>query len=477
MRLSISKAIDPAIDNVIYIIDKGTDLNRLQLSEKEKSYVAKKIQEDKDEVILNRYDQLLILLLIDLKESASETLESARKNGNKVHKILTNHSIQKVYISSFNSYKEYLLALAEGIALTNYQFLKYFKDKEDREFSLKELNIVDEIEDSQIKQMNHLIQGVYYCRDLINEPVSYLTAEQLAEETKKIGMEAGFKVEIFNKNKIQALNFGGLIAVNKGSVDPPTFSILEWKSQKPANKKPIILVGKGIVYDTGGLSLKPTRNSMDSMKSDMSGAAAVIGTFYSVSKSQLPVHIIGLIPATDNRPDGNAYTPGDVVKMHSGSTVEVLNTDAEGRMVLADALSYAKNYEPQLVIDLATLTGAAARAIGSQGLVGMGNANEKVFNSLLESGEKVYERIVKFPFWEEYNDMLKSQIADLKNIGGDNAGAITAGKFLEHFTDYPYIHLDIAGPAFLTKNDSYRGKGGTGVGVRLLFEFLKNYKE
>jgi leucyl aminopeptidase len=204
------------------------------------------------------------------------------------------------------------------------------------------------------------------------------------------------------------------------------------------------------------------------------GAAAVAATIKAIAEAKLPVYVIGLIPATDNRPGQKAYAPQDVITMHNGMTVEVLNTDAEGRMILADALSYAKQYKPRLVIDLATLTGAAWAAIGQYGIVGMGNAFRETFDRLKESGQNTYERIVEFPFWDEYGELLKSDVADLKNIGGKVAGAITAGKFLEHFTDYKYIHLDIAGPAYIPSTDSYRGKNGTGVGVRLLFDYFKN---
>ncbi|RLF02643.1 MAG: peptidase M17, partial [Thermoprotei archaeon] len=197
-------------------------------------------------------------------------------------------------------------------------------------------------------------------------------------------------------------------------------------------------------------------------------------TMYALASMQVPCHIIALVPATDNRPDGNAYAPGDVVTMYDGTTVEVLNTDAEGRMILADALAYARRFDPQLVIELSTLTGAAAVAVGKYGIVGMGTAPDNDFDELQKSGERVSERIVKFPFWDEYKELLKSEIADMKNIGGREGGAITAGKFLEHFTSYPYIHLDIAGPAFVLGKNSYKGKGGTGVGVRLLYDFLSN---
>jgi leucyl aminopeptidase len=228
------------------------------------------------------------------------------------------------------------------------------------------------------------------------------------------------------------------------------------------------------VYDTGGLSLKPTANSMDFMKSDMGGAAAMVATTLAIAKLKLPLHIITLIPATDNRPGENAYTPGDIVTMYDGTTVEVLNTDAEGRMILADALAYAKKFKPELVIDAATLTGAAVAAIGLNAMIAMGNASQIEFDRLNQAGFYTHDRIVQFPFWDEYKEEMKSKIADLKNIGGPYAGMITAGKFLEHFTDYPYIHLDLAGPNFLHKKDSYRGMGATGAGVRLLTAFFMN---
>jgi leucyl aminopeptidase len=270
---------------------------------------------------------------------------------------------------------------------------------------------------------------------------------------------------------------GGLLAVNRGSLDPPTFSILTWKPENARNKKPFVLVGKGVVYDTGGLSLKPTLDSMDYMKCDMAGAAAVAATLYALAGNKVPVYVVGLIPSTDNRPDGNAYVPGDVIRMFNGSTVEVLNTDAEGRMILADALAWSDRYKPRLVINVATLTGAAHAAIGKYGIVSMGNAGKAEMEKLRESGDRVAERIAEFPFWSDYDELLKSDVADLKNIGGKYAGAITAGKFLEHFTKSPFIHLDIAGPAFNKTKDSYRGKGGSGIAVRLLYDFLKKQQK
>lgn len=214
---------------------------------------------------------------------------------------------------------------------------------------------------------------------------------------------------------------------------------------------------------------------MDTMKCDMGGAATVAASIFAVASAKLPLHVIALVPATDNRPDGNAYVPGDVITMFDGTTVEVLNTDAEGRLILADALTYAKKFEPEIVFNFATLTGSAARAIGSQGIVAMEVKAANLFCELAQSGSLVHERLVKFPMWDEYREQLNSEIADLKNIGGPEGGAITAGKFLEHFTDYPFVHFDIAGPAFIEKRDSYRGIGGTGTGVRLMFHYLNEY--
>lgn len=370
-----------------------------------------------------------------------------------------------------------MLALAEGVALANYQFLKYFSDREEKAYTLNEIVLCGNIEQERVNYYNNTIKAVYWARDMVNEPVCYLTAEQLAVEAKKLGSEANIQVTVFDKDKIEALKMGGLLAVNRGSITPPTFTILEYKPEKPINKKPIVLVGKGIVYDTGGLSLKPTAGSMDSMKSDMGGAACMIGTIYAAALNKLDTHIIALIPATDNRPGQNAYTPGDVVTMYDNTTVEVLNTDAEGRMILADAIAYANQYEPEIIIDAATLTGAALMVAGDKASCIMGNASQKRLDELIKAGYDVHERLVQLPFWDDYKELLKSTIADMKNIGGRLAGTITAGKFLEHFAKYPYVHIDIAGPAFIEGDEqNYKGVGGTGTGVRTLTRFLMNYK-
>jgi leucyl aminopeptidase len=466
----------PTDDNLVLIGARESNFEGFFQNPEEKSYIRQLLSKDKDQLILNHYSHQVFIQVLDSNKNKNraEILEALRNSAAKMLPEIRFHEIKKISLVHIDGSCEAVLTFAEGLALADYQFLKYMKEKDKKKSSLEEIRIVCPLaSDVAISELSNLVEGVYLSRDMINEPASFLNAVQLASEVETIGKKAGFSVEVFSKIKIESLKMGGLLAVNKGSVDPPTFSILEYRHPQAKNKKPVVLVGKGIVYDTGGLSLKPTTDSMDYMKSDMSGAAAVAGVFYAVAKSRLPLNLVGLIPATDNRPDGNAYAPGDVIKMHDGTHVEVLNTDAEGRMILADSLSYAKQYNPELVICLATLTGSAAMAIGKYGIVGMGNASRQVMDMLIECGYNVHERIAEFPFWDDYAELMKSDIADLKNVGGKNAGAITAGKFLEHFTSYPFIHLDIAGPAFNKKTDSYRGKGGSGVGIRLLFDFLK----
>lgn len=468
MEFKKASKLDPK-ENLIFLITNEKELATSSFSKDELSYIKKELKNEQKQVEINRLRSYVFVILCD-KENDYKAAEKIRIAASNLLTTLNNKKIQSATLIG-DDIK--IAPFIEGVGLANYQFLKYYSDKKANTF--KTLSYFTKSKTDNIKETEAVVEATNFAKDLVNEPLSFLTATQLSNEIKSYGKAYGFKVEVLNKAKIEALKMGGLLAVNKGSIDPPTFSILEWKPAKAKNKKPIVLVGKGVVYDTGGLSLKPTANSMDMMKCDMGGAAAVIGAMIAVAKNKLPYHVIVLVPATDNRPGGNAYVPGDVIKMYNGKTVEVLNTDAEGRMILADALSYADKYQPELVIDVATLTGAAAGAIGHYGVVAMGNTPEKTMSRLKESGNVTYERIVEFPFWDEYNEQLKSSIADLTNLGNGAGGAITAGKFLENFTKAPYIHLDIAGPAFIKKQINYLSHGGTGVGVRLLYDFIKNY--
>ncbi len=459
----------------IFLVNKDLDLLSLGLNSEEIDFLESFLEKEQRLIFINRLSYWMGFLYPDKQKENSALHESYRLDGAEIQQWAAKNKLSSIQIEDLSDDANRLIQVGEGLALKNYQFIKYFSEPGKKKHSLTEVNLIGANE-TLVADLRVIIQSVSFARDLINEPLSTLTAPRLAEEIKLLGVKTGFSVEIFDKDEIEDLEMGGLLAVNKGSVDPPRFCILSHEPEKPVNEKALVLVGKGIVYDTGGMSLKPTANSMDYMKSDMSGAAAVVGLMYALSDLNLPVRVIGLIPATDNRPDGNAYVPGDIVKMHNGLFVEVLNTDAEGRMILADALSYAKKYDPDLVIDLATLTGSAAVAVGTIGTVAMGTADDKVFSKLSEAGDSTYERVVRFPLWEEYGKLLETENADVKNIGGRDAGAITAGKFLEKFTSYPWIHLDIAGPAFIHAQDGYRTIGGTGTGVRLLLDFIKrNY--
>ncbi|MES2689155.1 MAG: leucyl aminopeptidase [Bacteroidota bacterium] len=460
---------------VLYLANKKTDWKKTGLEKKEIDYINKRIADKENLIAINQLTRMVFIQLFDELEKKDEPkqLESLRMSGSKVCATINSHKYESIQLKSLIENDHLLLAIAEGCALTNYQFLKYKSEKEKN--TLADIYIAStELKKRNVAEVEIITDAVCKARDLVNEPQSYLDAPTFANEMKSLGKKAGFTTEVLNKKQIETLKMGGLLAVNQGSQTPPTFTIMEWKPKKPFNKKPIVLVGKGVVYDTGGLSLKPTANSMDYMKCDMAGGALVAATLYAIAKAELNVHVIGLVPATDNRPGENAYVPGDVLKMYDGQTVEMLNADAEGRLILADALAYAKQYKPALVMDFATLTGAAAAAIGGQGIVCMGTADEATKLNLKVSGNQVHERLAEFPFWEEYGKLLKSDIADMKNIGGPTAGAITAGKFLEKYIDYPWMHFDIAGPAWNMATDGYRLKNGTGVGVRLMFDFLKN---
>ncbi len=476
IQITIDKEI-PKGRSLALLAEASCDFGRYGLTPGEINYIKARTEADAKQIVVNKGDFQVFVQIVDHACAVNKEAENMRCGADKIHNRIVGEKIDAVTIVDTGIDRRLALAFAEGLVLSDYQFLKYVGKREEKRHSLTHVSATGKaFEVSEVDNLNRLTAAVYKTRDMVNEPADFMTATQLAREFESMGKEAGFAVQVFRKPEIQAMKMGGILAVNRGSAEEPTFSVMEWKPENARNKRPVILVGKGVVYDTGGLSLKPTPNSMDYMKCDMSGGAAVAGILYTIASVKLPLHVVGLVPATDNRLGSRSYSPGDIITMYDGTTVEVLNTDAEGRLILADALSYAKKYAPELVIDMATLTGAATRAVGERAMAGMGNASREVFELLKECGDAVFERIAELPFWDDYAEDIKSDIADMKNIGGNLAGAITAGKFLEHFTDYPYIHLDIAGPAFLKKTDAYRIKGGTGVGVRLLFEFLKNYR-
>ncbi len=477
MSFNIHRIESPKPTDNLLILANSRDLlwAKKYLTTTEQAYLTHAAEQAINYVFFPKGTQGILVHFVELRGNVIDQKEANRRAGNEIISAVTHYRIDVLTILN-KSGQNHLTEYVEGMVLGGYQFTKYLSGKDDTFRGAKTINLLArEIAPLALEQLEAVLCATYKARDLVNEPQSYLTAVKLGEEIEALGKAYGFQVETLDKAKIQALKMGGLLAVNKGSFAPPRFSVLEWKHPEAKNAKPVVLVGKGVVFDTGGINLKPTQGSLDMMKCDMAGAATVIGAMVAVAKAKLPIHLIALVPATDNRLGNEAYLPGDVITMYDGTTVEVLNTDAEGRLILADALHYAKKYDPELVLDFATLTGAAVRSLGQHAICYMGTADKKVKTNLENSGNQVYERLVEFPLWKEYGNALKSNIADLKNIGGPTAGQITAGKFLQHFTDYPWLHFDIAGPAFLRAADSYRTKEGTGVGVRLIFEFLRKY--
>ena len=311
-------------------------------------------------------------------------------------------------------------------------------------------------------------------RDLSNAPGNEIYPETLASAARSAGRRSGFAVRTLDEKKIRALGMGGLAAVAAGSRRPPRLIVMEHRGTGAGKhaRPPVVLVGKGVTFDSGGISIKPSAG-MAEMKMDMAGGAVVIATLEAAARLRLPGRLIGILPAAENLPGGSALRPGDILRHHNGMTSEVDNTDAEGRLILADALSYAAGYNPSLVIDVATLTGAVVVALGHVATGMLGN-DAGAMQALRESGERTYERVWELPMFEEYDALIKSDIADVKNVGGRWGGAITAAMFLRRFTGTcRWVHLDVAGTSILEEPADYAPRGGSGGGVRLLVDFLR----
>lgn len=368
-------------------------------------------------------------------------------------------------------------AITEGSMLSQYRYDKYKTIKSESNGLVKKFALVTDR--AHLKAVTkgagigeHIVGGVTLARDLANAPNCEIYPETLAKKVQEVGKKAGFKTTVLDKKKIEDLKMGGLLGVNAGSVRPPVFIVME-HMKGPKNEKPLVLVGKGITFDTGGISIKPAAGMSD-MKSDMHGAASVIGTMYAIAKLGVKRNIIALVPSTENMPSGTAYVPGDILTFMNGKTAEIDNTDAEGRLILADALCYADRFKPSAVIDLATLTGACVIALGTV-TSGMMGTDEKTKNRLRAAADRTNEYVCELPLYEEYEEQISSDYADIKNSGGRNAGAITAALFLKHFVSYPWVHLDIAGTGIQPKAGHYTPKGGSGVGVRLLTDMIRHW--
>ncbi len=363
-------------------------------------------------------------------------------------------------------------AVAEGLGQGAWQFIEMKRPPDEPRASLTRVDILVAPDAAGFDEGHRIgaaiAAGQALARGVQVLPSNVCTPSYLAGVAEDLGRRHGFTVTVLDKAAIVAEGMRTLMAVAQGSAEEPRFIVLEHRG---AGGSPTVLVGKGVTFDTGGISIKPAQ-SMEDMKYDMSGAAAVLGTFEAIGRIKPDAHVIGLIPSTENMPSGTALKPGDVIRSHLGKTIEIINTDAEGRLILCDALSWARRYKPARVVDLATLTGAMVIALGHTATGVMGT-DEGLIERLRAAGERAGERLWPLPLWDEYRDLIKSDIADMKNSGGRPAGSISAGWFLREFTDeFPWAHLDIAGTAYSDRDDPTRVKGPTGLGVRLCTELV-----
>lgn len=414
------------------------------------------------------------LLLVGLGRKDQISAEKIRQSGGKSATYLRSMGMKNIALSTdfLSGLKISPAEFIEGALLGLYTYMRYRKEENNK--SLEGITVLSkpakELTEG-LKRAETVSASVSLARDLVNTPANDMTPTHLAKTASSLRTK-NLSVKVLNKNDAKKLGMGAFLAVAKGSGEEPRFIVLDYKGAKGS---PVVLIGKSITFDSGGLSLKPSEG-MEKMKYDMAGGAAVLGIMQAAAALRLPVHLIGMLPATENLPGGNATKPGDVARSLSGKTIEIINTDAEGRLVMADAIAYARRMKPRAIIDIATLTGACLIAFGNEVIAMMGN-DRKLLDALKKSGENTYERVWEMPLFEEYKEYLKSDIADIKNIGGRNGGLLTSAYFLYEFAgDTPWVHLDIAGTAWTEKDKPYVPKGASGVGTRLILDLIKELK-
>jgi leucyl aminopeptidase len=420
------------------------------------------------------------ILLVGLGKKRDLTRERIRQGAGAAVQALRSTGLKSfatlLHLAGGDAGNEFLQPAVEGAALGGYTFTQYKTGTEENGV-IEEARLLfppgfapDDAGPAVIAAQT-VCEAVLFARDLVAQPGNVATPTYLAEKAVEMSGRYGITCRVLEREDMERHAMEALLAVAKGSRQPPKFIILEYLAAGE-KVKPTVLVGKGITFDSGGISLKP-REGMEKMKTDMAGGAAVMGALMAAAALKLPVNLVGLIPAAENLPGGGACKPGDVVRSMAGRTIEIVNTDAEGRLILCDALHYAQRYRPAALIDLATLTGACVVALGSFATGLMGN-DDGLKRAVKRAAEASGERVWELPLWEEYGELMKSDIADLKNAGGPEAGTISAGWFLQNFAGKTrWVHLDIAGTAWTDKDRPYLPKGATGVGVRLLIEYVR----
>jgi leucyl aminopeptidase len=424
------------------------------------------------------------VIVVGLGKKADLTTDRVRGATGEVCRYLRQKSVDRITSGvagdGVNGIKteDAVQAITEGAILGLYAFRKHITKKDNGYTEVKEFTIAgrDKAAIAKAIERAKIIAGaVNWTRDLVNEPSNFMTPSDLAEAARKVAADYGLKIEVLEKKQMASLGMGGLLGVAQGSQQPPRFIVLTYKGKKSSGVD-IALVGKGITFDTGGISLKPSTD-MHEMKTDMAGAASVIAAIGAIARLKPAINVTAIAPATENMPSGTAQKPGDIVKAMNGKTIEVLNTDAEGRLILADALSYATKLEARAIIDIATLTGSCRATLGTF-VTGAFSNNQPLADKLIAAGNEAGERAWLFPMFEEYEEMIKSDIADIQNVGGKYAGAITAAKFLAEFVDKtPWVHMDIAGTSETDKDKGYQVKGGTGNPVRTLVNLVMKMAE
>lgn len=423
------------------------------------------------------------IMLLGLGKKDKFNNEIARIASAKAAVKVREMGISEFSILLFSNLDEGLIeAISEGVGLSLYSFNRYKTNDDKEELKANQVTILINAEMTNIQSIvdrtSLLVEAVNFARDLSNLPPNDCSPSQLASIALSIATEYGLKSRIVERYEMESMGLNGIVSVGKGSHYPPKLIILEYHGSND-DEKPYLLVGKGVTFDTGGISLKDS-DKMDEMKFDKSGGCNVIAIMKAVASLKLPINVIGLIPSVENMPSSTSYKPGDIIKMYNGKTVEVLNTDAEGRLILADALAFGiSTYNPKAVIDLATLTGACIIALGTNVAAVIGT-NKKLIDELHNISERTGEKFWELPLYEEFSEQIKSYVADIKNIGGRPGGAITAASFLSNFTNgLPWMHIDIAGTAWTqegTYERSYNPKGATGFGIRTLVKLLMEDK-
>lgn len=431
-------------------------------------------------------DEIQNVIFLGLGEDEKLNKERLRRVFGKVQKYIESLKGKKIFIefvkSKNISIEDSVRAMIEGLSLSNYKFNKYKSDREKIDetdvsitiggHNLEHKDYSDIVEESKI-----LVETVFNARDLVNEPSNVIYPETLAEEAVKFSKRYGFEIEIINHKKIEELQMNSFLAVGKSSIHKPKVIVMRYFGDKDNLDQKLGLIGKGLTYDSGGYSLKPS-NSMVDMKSDMGGAATVIGAISAIAKRKLKINVVAVVAACENVIGNEAYKPGDIISSMAGKNIEILNTDAEGRLTMIDAVTYAIREEHITeIIDVATLTGAALVALGNDVTAVITN-NDSFYKELEKAFISTGEKMWNLPNFDDYKTLIKSDIADLKNTGGRYGGTITAGLFVGEFVENkPWLHLDIAGPAYITVPWDYCPKGGTGAGVRTLYELAKNRSE